>query len=404
MSAPRILVADSARAIAEVARTIARASVVPIDVESNGLHAYRAALCTLQIGVVEGDGVEVAEVHVVDPVVAARSAPIDEVLAPLRDALGASGPKKIVHDLGFDARILAKHALPLGNVFDTSLAARFLGVTSTSLAAIVQARLGVVLSKELQQHDWGKRPLDAESLPYLAADVAHLPAIARGLEEEVANKGIGPELEAETAWRLSTALAARDDDDPRPPWARIKGMQELDGPTLAVLRQLADVREEAARRWDVPPFKVIPNETLIALARKRPKSAYEARAVRGLDRGRGAAIVGELLSAIRRSERERDVPAAERDAFLAPPPPLSRAQIDARRGREHRLLRWRRAEAKRRGVDEQVVLPGHCVQELADRAPATREELATIGGIGAVRVERDAEAILAAVAGPPPRD
>jgi ribonuclease D len=408
---PRVIVADSPRAIAELARTIARAHVLPIDVESNGLHAYRASLCTLQIGVVEGEGA-VTEVHVVDPIVASSSkeaggASIDDVLAPLREVLCATGPRKILHDLAFDARILSKHGLPLGNVFDTSLAARFLGTTSTSLAAIVQARLGVALSKELQQHDWGKRPLDASSLPYLAADVAHLPAIARALEDEISSKGIAPELEAETAWRLSTAIAARDDDDPRPPWARIKGMQELDPLALATLRRLADVRETAARKWNVPPFKVLGNETLITLAKKRPKGAQEIRAVRGLDRGRGAALVGELFSAIQRGARDGDIPADERASFVTPAPQPPREQIEARRAREHRLTAWRRAEAKRRGVDEQVVLPGHCLQELADRAPATAEELATIGGIGRVRVERDTDAILSALRGPsndPPKD
>jgi ribonuclease D len=358
----------------------------------------------LQIGVVEGEGdvegTRVSVVHVVDPIVAAREgASIDEVLAPLRDALGPSGPKKIVHDLAFDARILAKHALPLGNVLDTSLAARFLGATSTSLAAIAQARLGVALSKELQQHDWGKRPLDPSSLPYLAADVAHLPAIARALEEEIASKGIAAELEAETEWRLSTAIAAREDDDPRPPWVRIKGVHDLEAIALAVLRRLADVREAAARKWDVPPFKVLGNDTLMTLAKKRPKSAQEVRAIRGLDRGRGAALIGELLTAMQRGERDRDVPEDERAAWLTPAPPSPRDQIEARRAREHRLTGWRRAEAKRRGVDEQVVLPGHCLQELADRAPATIEELASVGGIGRVRIERDAEAILAAIRG-----
>ncbi|GAC1361725.1 MAG: ribonuclease D [Polyangiales bacterium] len=401
MTEPVLTVADSADAIARVAASLSGARLLAIDVESNGLHAYRAGLCTLQIGVVTDDGDDVASVELIDPIVAARGGgDLIAILAPLRAALGPTGPRKIVHDLAFDARILARHGLPLGNLFDTSLAARFLGVQSTSLAAIAHARLGVTLSKALQHHDWGRRPLGPELFPYLAADVAHLPRLARALEAELLAKGVIPELETELDWRLRGANAALDDDDPRPPYVRIKGAQELDPRALAVLRGLADVREHAARKWDVPPFKVVGNDVLLQIARRRPPTASELRATRGLDHGRGASLVGELLAAIARGVRDGDVPPDERLAWWTPPPPVPRELVDARRAREHRLSSWRRAEAKRRGVDEQVVLPGHCMQELADRAPLDLAALATIGGIGQVRLERDAAAILGAIAGP----
>lgn len=391
---PNVVVVADAQGIADVARRLASIEVLPLDVESNGLHAYRAVLCTVQLALVE-DGA-VREVFVIDAITAG-----DEALAPLRALFGDDGPQKIVHDLAFDARILAKHGAPLGNVYDTAIAARFLGTPSTSLASLVSARLGVSLSKELQHHDWGARPLGEELHPYLAADVAYLPALAGSLRVDVEQKGIAEEVAAETRYRLETASAARDDDDPRPTYARIKGANDLDPLALSTLRHLAEVREKAAQRWNVPSFKVVGNDTLLMLSKKRPQSVPELRAMRGLDRGRGVSITGELLGAIQRGARDRDVPEAERAAFFTPPPPVPRELIEARRAREHRLTAWRRAEAKKREVDEQVVLPGHCLQEIADRAPTSREELATIGGIGAIRVTRDGDEILRAVAGIP---
>jgi hypothetical protein len=50
-------------------------------------------------------------------------------------------------------------------------------------------------------------------------------------------------------------------------------------------------------------------------------------------------------------------------------------------------------------VDQQVVLPGHCLKEAAENQPAGLDELARIPGIGAFRVERDGEAILRTLRG-----
>ncbi len=373
------------------ARLLAAGHDVPIDIESNGLHAYRPSLCTLQIALTSAEG-EVLEIAVIDPIAGGEA-----VLAPLHAVLGKTGPRKLVHDLAFDARILARSGLPFEHVFDTSLAARFLGVSSTSLAALVEARVGARLSKELQHHDWGKRPLTGAELPYLAADVAHLPALARSLTGDLVAGDIVDEVEVETVYRLGTAKDAQD--DARPPYVRMKESAGLEPLALVVLRAVADVREEAARNWDVPPFKVMGNDVLLALAKLRPTSREAAHRVRGLDRGRGASLLGELLSAIARAVAEGDLSEDERALHFPPRRVIPRAELELRRGREHRLSAWRRAEAKTRAVDEQVVLPGHCLQELADRAPVTLDELGGIGGFGERRCVRYGEAILAAVRG-----
>ena len=41
-----------------------------------------------------------------------------------------------------------------------------------------------------------------------------------------------------------------------------------------------------------------------------------------------------------------------------------------------------------------MVLPGHCVSDVAARMPRTRTELADVPGFGAFRVERYGDAIL----------
>jgi hypothetical protein len=55
-------------------------------------------------------------------------------------------------------------------------------------------------------------------------------------------------------------------------------------------------------------------------------------------------------------------------------------------------------------VDEQVLLPGHCLKDAVAANVTTVDELARIRGIGAFRVARDGAAIVQALRGqgPPP--
>ena len=99
--------------------------------------------------------------------------------------------------------------------------------------------------------------------------------------------------------------------------------------------------------------------------------------------------------------RVGDIPDDERAQFFAEAARPPRAFIEARRGREQRLSAWRKRTAKERSVDEQVVLPGHCLQDIVDAEPVDVSALAQIPGIGTRRVERDGAAILAAMQPPP---
>jgi ribonuclease D len=103
------------------------------------------------------------------------------------------------------------------------------------------------------------------------------------------------------------------------------------------------------------------------------------------------AIADDLLEAVREGSADRTIPAGDRPE----PKAVDRARIADLRARETRLTGWRRAEAAARGVDEQVVLPGHCLQQLASSTDDTVEAVARVRGIGARRAERYASTIVA---------
>jgi ribonuclease D len=389
------ILVETRAALAEVAARAARAERIAVDVESNGLFAYRPALCVLQLAWSERGAMAVA-------VVDTMATPI----RPLASLFGAAGPVKVLHDLTFDARLLAEHGAPLGRVRDTSVAARLLGRRATGLSTLLASDLGVFIDKRLQQHDWARRPLRPVEIEYLAGDVRHLLDLDEALGRDAEAAEITAEVAEECAYKLITALGPRK--DPRPAWTRVKGAAALDAASRSALRRLVDAREEAAAQEDVPPFKIASNDALLDLARARPGSPAEMAAARLGGAGLMARYAGAWLAAVASAARDGDAP-AEDLGYLAPAPP-SRAELGRRRAREVQVSQWRRAEAAQRGVDEQAVLPGHCAEDLVaaliahDAQPdatALGEAIARIPGLGACRVERYGEAFAALAANPP---
>jgi ribonuclease D len=379
MERPRVV--TTTEEAAALARSLSARPILAVDVESDGMFAYRPGLCTVQITEPGGD------VAVVDAMAAAPG-----VLAEL---LGETGPIKIVHDVAFDARILAEAGIVLGNVHDTSIAARMLGRLATGLATLLEAELHVLVKKALQHHDWRVRPLEDEHLLYLAADVAHLGPLHDRLWGEVRAHGIEAEVLEETRYRIGTAVAAARAGDPREPWERVKGIERVSGVELAVARRLADVREAAARQRDVPVHRVLPAEALLAIARSRPATAGQLKRMRvPVGTPEGDVLAAALLAAVRDGVTSGEAP-ARAPRGVRP----SADESKARRERETRLTAWRKAQAKARGVDEQVVLPGHCLKDIAALPAAGLAELSAVAGLGAFRVERDGASILAALAG-----
>jgi ribonuclease D len=367
-----------------LARGAADAERLAVDLEASGMFAYRASICAVQLAWRSAEHVAVVDT-LATPVVG------------LAQLLGVDGPTKIVHDVAFDARLLAEAGVELGNVHDTAIAAHMLGRAATGLASLLASELGVHIGKGMQHHDWRLRPLDAEMLTYLAADVAHLEALERVLWREVIEHDVEDAVLEETRYRLASAVAGARSPQDGPAYARVKGASKLPERDRAALRVLAELREREAERRDVPPYRVASNETLIALAHARPRTPADVARMRGVASASDEAQ--EFVEAVARglATAGETVPVEERALFERPQVPA--AQAKARREREVRLLSWRRAEAKRRGVNEQVVLPGHCAKDAVDGDIAGVDDLARVRGIGAFRVRRDGDAILRALRG-----
>lgn len=374
-----IVVADEA-ALIRLANELENVHRFAIDLESDGMYAFRAKLCVIQIAT--DSAIWIIDSLAVSP-------------APLANVLSGDGPVKIIHDVAFDARLLAEANIFLGNVHDTALAAQWLGRPATGLGNLLLADLQISVDKSMQHHDWSRRPLDEKAITYLTSDVAHLCQLHDRLWGELNEKGIEAEVLVETDYRIATAVEGARSPSP-PAYLRMKGIEKASPSSRPVLRRLAQLRERLAESANVPPHKIVSNETLFTIAERAPETEAKLLSLRGAERLRQ--VAREVVSAIRDSKGE-SLPTDEEVFFQRPR--ISREEIQERKQRESALNAWRKAEAAKRGVDEQAVLPGHCLREFASRGGWTYEELASVGGFGAGRIARYGEEIVTALRTPP---
>ena len=233
-------------------------------------------------------------------------------ITPFWELLADPGVTKIVHagesDIEPVVRLLQQ---PAANVFDTQIAAGFIGLPyPVSLKKLVQEKTGVELGRDLGFSDWAQRPLSPIQIRYAADDVRYLLAVHRAMVTELEALG----HTGEAAEECSAACAiGRFGFKPGTHYLRVRGGNLLPPRGKAVLRELTIWRDAAARLHDKPPRTLLKDEVMVDLARARPGSIAELAKVRGLPRGVADAFSGELVAACARASAlpKAEWPAAE---------------------------------------------------------------------------------------------
>jgi ribonuclease D len=367
---PPILVADE-ESLGRLARDLESYPVVAVDTESNSLHAYRERVCLIQFSTPAAD-------YIVDPIKLADLS----ALAPL---FANPDQQKIFHAAEYDLVCLKRdYHFQFANIFDTMSTARTLGWPQVGLAAILGAHFGVTMNKKYQRADWKHRPLTPEQLDYARLDTHYLIALRDRQIEALTEAGRMREAqeEFERLARLggdSGDNNGNNDSDAEPDPAafwRVKGSRDLTPAQSAVLQALFAYREQQAERIDRPPFKVMGEETLMALVRLAPRDAESLKGVPGMTPDQVQRHAHGVLQAI---QRGLEAPAQR--------PPQAERESDEVRNRYDRLHTWRKDRAKARGVESDVILPRTALWDLARRPPRTLDELARIADFGPWRRE-----------------
>jgi ribonuclease D len=214
----------------------------------------------------------------------------------------------VIHAAQQDLDVLTHSvgAVP-SRMFDTQLAAGFLGYGTPSLVALLQGEIGVAPPKGDRLTDWLRRPLTDSQRQYAASDVAYLLDVHDRLMAKLtaADRLVWAEDACEELRRRPASGSA-----PEEAWLRLKDARTLRSGARAVARSVAAWREQRAMRIDVPVRQVLPDLALLGIAQRAPSNAKELAQARGVDdRHSKGAIAEEILEAVR-AAKNQPVPSA----------------------------------------------------------------------------------------------
>ena len=334
-----------------------------LDTESNSMYVYHYQICLIQLSTDRQD-------YIIDPLALSD-------LTPLGDLVAREEIEITMHAAENDVLLLNKDfGWTFGNLFDTLWGARILGWQRPGLASIMQEHFDVTLDKRMQRTDWGKRPLTDAQLAYARMDTHFLLPLRDRIEKALREAGRWEE--AQDVFAMLRSIRWRE-KAPATIW-RLAGVRELTPDQLAVLKALFDWRQKRASQRNVPPYKIMRNEILMALARQQPTTEQRLMRIPGISH-RFPSHLARKLAALIRSARHN------------PPPSRPERQNNGRRmdetelARYESLRRWRLHKAQQRGVEVDVVMTNSLLEALARAHPATLQELAALDLLGPWRLQ-----------------
>jgi ribonuclease D len=366
---------ESPEGIREAAQKCARASRIALDTEADSMHSYFHKVCLIQIS---------ANGHhmVIDPL-----AVEPEDLRPLWELVGDPSVPVLMHGADYDIRILDRdYGIRIAGLQDTQIMAQLLGEKKTGLAALLEKELDIVLDKKHQRADWGRRPLKAGQITYAAADTAHLGDLVDRLKTRLERMQRWSWAEEEFR-KLERVRHTPVEADPLA-FERIKGARRLRSEARDRLYSLHEWRDRQARLRDIPPFKILGNKVLMAMAENPPLNLEELGEIEGIGpravRSWGRALLRVVEGPRRAPDRVR--------------PPKPRTPEAEERRRLRRLLAARDERAESLGIQAGLLCPRGVVEAVASHRPVCRSEGALArAGLEGWRLETLADVFLDAI-------
>ncbi len=370
---PKLVTIQTSDALNTLVAHLRHFPLIAIDIESNGLFAYYERVCVIQLSTTEND-------YLIDPLKIKDMSALGEITANPQIEL-------VFHAAEFDIASLKRDfGFEFARIFDTMMAARVLGYPKVGLANMLELYFGVKQDKKYQKANWGKRPLTAEQKRYAQTDTHFLPMLRDILYEELVQKNAVAEAQ-EIFDQLRKTRPMIHEFDSEGYWF-IPEANDLRPRQMAGLRELYLWRENAARRRNVPRFKVLSDRDLVKLAKHRPTSISEIRQKNLLPKK----LVERYGSAI--------LAALETGAQSSPPTrPKNHVYDRPTRKQYEKLKKWRKRRALERGVESDIIISGQAMWVIAQRSPRTLDELEAVSELGPWRLAEYGQEILAVLKG-----
>ncbi len=347
MSAP--IVVESEESFNRMLTDLTKQPAIAVDTESNSLHAYQERVCLIQISTREND-------YLVDTLAIHSLEPLGKIFAN-------SATQKVFHAGDYDLTCLKRdYAFTFANYFDTSIAAAVVGEENLGLSTLLTKYFGFSVDKKYQRANWGKRPLSPEMLRYAQSD-SHflLPLRDRLLPCLEATGRLNLVLEDCAALAQQTPPMKNHSEDV---W-RVKGINGMKPRALSLLQQLNHLREELARKQDVPLFKVMSDAALVEIATTQPKHIQELDLLPSLSKSQVRRYGKQIMQTVGDWHKSSGNLSRPRAQYLD----------ESIQRRRELLGDWRKQMAQKDKVSSSVILPKDLLESIAAQPIKSKAEL-----------------------------
>lgn len=238
-------------AIAEISQN----SHLAVDTEFYWMRTYYPELCLIQIATIN-------DIYLIDTL-----AELD--FSGFKHIFESNDIQKILHSAANDVPIIKRFLnCEINNIFDTQLAATFLGFQNQlSLKNLLQEMLDIEMEKESQFSDWRKRPLSTKQINYAKKDVEYLITLQKTLDQKLIDIGYMEFFEEELLEITKIGF-----NNLEVIHTKVGNLQKFSEKVQRNILIIAKWREELAQQKDIPVRFLFDNKVLYTLAHASPKS------------------------------------------------------------------------------------------------------------------------------------
>ncbi len=251
----------------EFCKKLSDSKLIGFDTEFVSEDSYRPHLCLIQVACAHG-------LAVIDTIA------LPEVGA-FWEAITQPGHRTIVHagreEFRFCWQATGKRP---NDLFDTQIAAGMIGMEYPAAYGSLMSKLvGKTIPKGETRTNWRNRPLSERQIDYALKDVVYLEDLYQTLTSKIEALGRATWVQDEfQAWQ---DLVEEAESSER--WHRLGGLSNMSRRSLAVARSLWQWRERTAQSRNSPPRRVLRDDLLVELAKRKTADPKRIRALRGMD-------------------------------------------------------------------------------------------------------------------------
>jgi ribonuclease D len=270
--------------LADFCDLLQRADRIGFDTEFVSEDTFRPELCLVQVATQD-------HLAVIDPY---KSGSLSEFWRVLAEGKHTT----IVHAAREEVNFaLNDGGRPPANLFDTQLAAGFCSTEfPSSYGGVVGKFLDRTPAKGEQRTDWRRRPLTDAQIDYALEDVRYLLPLHDELVRQLNKYKRVEWFQEETTTWYTELCDSRD----RPRWRKVSGIGNLPSRSLAIVRELWKWRQAEAERRDVPPRRILRDDLIVELAKRKSDQADKIKAIRGMQQAGGKQVMDQLADCIHR--------------------------------------------------------------------------------------------------------